>query len=364
MLKIGILGASGFIGNRAVEMLQELGYEVRPIVRTSASMARLTCSDLDCHIANALDRSALARAFEGCDIVIHSVLGSPGLIRGTVVPTYQAASKAGVHRLIYLSTMCVHGQAPVFGIDEESPLGDRQPFPYNSAKIYAERKLLQMRKRGNVEVIIFRPGIVFGPQSRWIVRLADELLQGNAYLVNGGQGICNTVYIDNLVHAMHLAITADNVDGKAFFIGEQELVTWEDFYRPVAQALGIDCAQIHRVSAPKFSRSWKKLILKSVWDSTVTQKMLSLFSEQFKQTIKKAIPKQKTSFTSSSHASLAKPSMTISQEMALLQQCQYKLPLKKAETILGYQPIVSFSEACDHCIDWLTSKGYPVISEI
>lgn len=358
MLKIGILGASGFIGNRAVEMLQARGYKVRPIVRTSASIARLTRSDLDCHIANALDHSALERAFSGCDIVIHSVLGSPGLIRGTVSPTYKAASKAGVRRLIYLSTMCVHSQAPAPGTNEESHLSDHQPFPYNSAKIYAEGKLLQMRKKGTVEVVIFRPGIVFGPRSRWIFRLADELLQGTAYLVNEGKGICNTVYVDNLIHAMHLAMIADNVDGEAFFIGEQELVTWADFYYPIAEALGIDLAQIHCVSAPQFTRSWKKRILEPIWDSTVVQKVLSLLSDPLKQTIKRAIPRRKKSSTPLSQSSSIKPQLIVTPEMAALQQCQYKLPLEKAEKILSYKPIVSFPEACDRCIDWLASEGY------
>lgn len=360
MLKIGILGASGFIGNRAVEILHAEGYEVCPIVRTKASVARVAHSNIDCHIANALDQSALERAFRGCDVVVHSVLGSPGLIRGTVVPTYKAASKAGVHRLIYLSTMCVHGQAPAPDTNEESHLSDRQPFPYNSAKIYAERKLLQLRKKGAVEVVIFRPGIVFGPRSRLIVRLVGELLQGTAYLVNEGKGICNTVYVDNLVYAMRLAMTADKVDGEAFFVGEQELVTWSDFYRSTAEALGINPAQIHHVSAPKFTSSWKKRILEPVWDSMMAQKVLSLFSDQLKQTIKRAISRRKKSLSLSSQVSLAKPQLVMTPEMAALQQCQYKLPLAKAEEKLSYQPIVSFPEACDRCMDWLATQGYSV----
>ncbi|NER83091.1 MAG: SDR family oxidoreductase, partial [Leptolyngbya sp. SIO1D8] len=122
MTTVGIVGASGFIGRRTVELLDQHGFTVRPIIRTQASASRLPSQDYDYRIANAFDRSALQKAFQGCDVVIHSVLGSAGLIRGAIAPAYQAAQAAGVRRFIYLSTMCVHGQAPVPGTDESSPL--------------------------------------------------------------------------------------------------------------------------------------------------------------------------------------------------------------------------------------------------
>lgn len=364
MITVGILGASGFIGNRAVEMLQlEDAVEVRPIVRTASSLEGSNWSHLDGRIANALDQSALQKAFTGCDVVVHSVLGSPGLIRGSVIPAYRAAQAAGVRRLIYLSTMCVHGQAPAPGTDESSFLSRRQPFPYNSAKIYAEQKLLRLRAKGSVEVVIFRPGIVFGPQSRWVIELADHLLQGTAYLVNGGTGICNTIYVDNLVHAIRLALTVAEADRQAFLVGEQEVVTWADFYRPVAEALGIDPSQIPHVEAPKFTRSWKQRVLGPVWDSALVQKTLSLLSDDLKRTVKEALFPRSKPATSLPPTLPSKPKLIVTQEMALLQQCQYKLPFKKAEKILNYEPIVSFPEASHRSVDWLASAGYPVISK-
>jgi nucleoside-diphosphate-sugar epimerase len=362
MLTVGVLGASGFIGNRAVEMLLDQGYTVRPIVRTAASLAHLTRSnELDCRIANALDPSALQQAFTGCDMIIHSVLGSPGLIRGAAEPAYRAAHKAKVRRMIYLSTMCVHTQAPPVGTTESSPLSDRQPFPYNSAKIAAERSLLRLRKQGSVEVVIFRPGIVFGPKSRWIVDLANSLLQETAYLINDGQGVFNAVYVDNLIHAISLATTATDADGEAFFVGELEQVTWADFYRPVAIALGIDPDTIPHVPAPPLTRSWKKQLLEPIWDSAAVQKLLSLLSDEFKQTLKQSLRKRSPS--SLVQPKVTKPKLVVTQEMAALQQGQYKLPLTKAEKVLGYTPLVSFPEACDRCIHWLAAMGYPVISK-
>jgi len=355
-MKIGIVGASGFVGNRAVEMLQLEGNEVRPIVRSVASIDQLAQKNLDHRIASAFDQSALEAAFKGCDVIIHSILGSPGLIRGSVAPAYKAAQRAGVRRIIYLSSMIVHRSAPALGTTEASPFMENQPFPAHSAKIYAERKLMQLRKTGSVEVAIFRPGIVFGPRSRWVIDLANQLCQGTAYFINEGKGICNSVYIDNLIHAIQLAMTEPDADGEAFFVGDREQVTWFDFYRPFAEALGVDPTRIPQLQVPDFSHSWKQQIMGSFWNSQVVQKVLATVSDDLKQKIKHATPKRKKTVIETFHQVETKQQPVVNEMMAELQQSQYKLPFDKAGKILGYEPIVSFDEGCRRSIEWLAES--------
>jgi nucleoside-diphosphate-sugar epimerase len=350
-LKIGILGASGFIGKRTVEMLSlETTNEVRPIVRSSESVERLARPDLKSYIADALDEAALGAAFADCDVVIHAVVGNPLLIRKTISATYQAAQNAGVRRLVYLSTASVHGQSPSPGTDESSPLSDRQSLAYNNAKVQAERKLLELRANGSTEVVMLRPSIVFGPRDRWTTEFANALSAGTAYLVNEGKGICNSIYVDNLVHAIRLATTASDADGEAFLVSDRERVTWADLYRPIAEALGQDFSKIRNIDNPTFTPSLKDRIKETLRNSDLVQTSLSLIPNKSNQMAKGTA--QKT---------LQQPALN--QEMALLYQCQYKLPCQKAQKILGYEPIVSFSEACRRTIDWLTSTGYPVVPQ-
>ncbi|MGA7936063.1 MAG: NAD(P)-dependent oxidoreductase [Kovacikia sp.] len=357
-MRIGVVGASGFVGNRAVEMLHVEGStEVHPIVRSAASLERLPHRHLDCRVANSFDRSSLEAAFQGCDVVIHSILGSPGLIRGSITPAYQAAQRAGVRRLIYLSSMIVHTSAPAPGTTESSPLIEHQPFPTHTAKIYAERKLLQLRQKGSVEVVIFRPGIVFGPRSRWITELAEQLSQGTAYLINEGKGICNTVYVDNLIHGIRLAMTAKDADGEAFFVGDREQVTWLDFYRPLAKALGVDPTQFPQVTVPEFTHSWKQQAIESVWNSEITQKALTLVPNDLKQRLKQAIPGRTPPPNNPVQTAITKPQPIVTEMMAILQQSQYQLPFTKAEQLLGYEPIVSFNEGYHRSIEWLAETS-------
>ena len=122
-MTIAIVGANGFIGGRAVEMLHlESKFKLRPVVRSYASLARLARFKLDWKIADARDERALRQSFEGCEFVIHAVTGDPRTILDTLAPVYRAADACGVRRLIYLSTASVHGQAPAAGTDEWTPL--------------------------------------------------------------------------------------------------------------------------------------------------------------------------------------------------------------------------------------------------
>ena len=250
--KVAIVGANGFIGSRAVEMFHLLNLaQVRPIVRRYAGLARLARFELgsqgtalDYRVADAFDQAAMKKGFEGCAFVVHAVAGDSETILGTLAPTYHAAQAAGVKRFIYLSTASVHGQNPAPGSNENSPLNMRQPIAYNNAKVKAEQVLGQLRAQGNVETVILRPGIVLGPRAIWGAHFADALLAGEAYLMQQGRGICNSIYIDNLIHAIYLAMTAPQIDGQAFLVGDQETVTWADVYRPIATALGVDLDQL------------------------------------------------------------------------------------------------------------------------
>jgi 2-alkyl-3-oxoalkanoate reductase len=354
MMRIGIVGASSFVGNRAVEMLhRDSGVEVCPIVRSLTSLERLSDFDLDCRLANCFDRESLAVAFKNCDVIVHSISGSPGLIRGSIVPTYQAAQRAGVRRIIYLSSMTVHTSAPAVGTTEATPPITNQPFPAQNAKIDAERKLLELRQKGAVEVTIFRPGIVYGPRSRWITDLADGLSQGNAYLINRGQGICNTVYIDNLIHAIRLALTVPAADGEAFFVGDRERVTWFDFYKPFANVLGVDLTNLPEVTVPTFVNPWQERAIDSFRNSEIVQKILNLVSYEFKQKLKRSRSDRNLSASGPMQTVAADSQPVVSQVMSILQQSPYQLPFTKAEQILGYQPIISFQEGCDQSIKWL-----------
>ena len=360
-MRIAILGASGFIGSRLVEMFHLEGIaEVRPIARRVSSLAGPSRFQLDCRIADGFDRDSLASAFADCEIVVHAVAGAPDVILGTIAPVYEAAEKAGVRRLIYLSSASVHGQNPVSGTTESSGLSLRHAIPYNNAKVRAERRLRRLRARGTVELVVLRPGIVFGPRSSWVSSFADALIEGKAHLVDRGRGICNSLYVDNLIEAIRGAMSAPGADGEAFLLGDREQITWADLYRPIAEALGFDLNTIPDAISVAPDPMARRL-LKRARRSPLARRLSSVLPKKARRALKSATSSLEDPKVELSAWTWPPPPRSIATlEMELLGSCRYKLPFDKATRLLGYEPPVSFDLACRRMVAWLGFAGYPV----
>src|SRR5262249_31893986 len=218
-------------------------------------MARLSKFDLDIRVADATDERALTAAMAGCEAAFHCVVGNRQTILNSIDASYAACREAGVKRLVYLSSAVVHGHSPARDTDEESPLLEGQPFDYNASKVLAEQKLRSLMSDRAVECVILRPSIVYGPRSTyWSAQLASDILAGTAFLVDGGQGICNTIFIDNLVEVMSLCATHPAAAGQTFLVRDAERVTWGELYAATADAIGVDPASIRSISSATAAR--------------------------------------------------------------------------------------------------------------
>ncbi len=367
---VGIIGAGGFIGGRLAEWLtlRDLA-DVRPIIRSFKSMARLARFDLDCRVADATDQIALQKQLQGCEILFHCVVGGRDTILKSAKVAYLAAAGAGVRRMVYLSSAVVHGPNPEPGTNDDSELVARQPFSYNVSKVMAEQMLRRLRTDGKVEVVTLRPSIVFGPYSQlFTVQVASDLLNGNAYLVDNGMGICNSVYVDNLVQAMWLAAVVEQAANQDFIVTDGTRVTWRDLYSSVAEAVGVDPECI-----PTFEET-------SLWKQYREQRLAKLRSAGkrfgwavreslppgFAGTVRGMLPSRLGSAIKPWWSSLQNPSIEalptpdgksplpiIDREIASWQSCRYRLPIEKARHLLGYEPQVTFTEGCRRTEEWL-----------
>ena len=361
-MKWAVLGASGFVGSRFVEKMHLTGEAaVRPIVRNFSSLARLARFELDWRVTDLADVPKLTEALRGCDVLLHSIVGDEPVILGSIASVYQAASLAGIRRIVYLSSSAVHGLAPDPSTTEETPLSDEQPFSYNNAKVRAERLWTKVRATGSVEVVGLRPSIVFGPRSRWCSDLADQARMGTAYLVDEGAGICNTIYVDNLVHTILLAAQAPGVDGHYFLVRDRETVTWRDFYAPILEACGAPGREVHHVDAPPFRPSGSDAFSR-LRGSPLLRAIKPMAPPVAVRVAKAALQALPVPPEPSPWPADAGPRPRVTSEMAALQQCAWQMPCAKAEKLLGYQPQISFAQSMERSVGWLKFAGYPVKS--
>lgn len=354
MLRVAVVGASGFVGSRLVEQwhLEERA-EVVPVVRRPEAAAAALRLPLDCRVADALDERELARALAGCDAVVHAGAGPRPFVTQSPARVVRAAARAGAGTVIYLSSMAVHGWAAGPGTDESTPLPRRHPLPYNGWKAHGERALGRACRETGTRIVILRPGIVYGPRSRWIAGFACAVLEGSAYVVAGGRGICNAIYVDNLVHAVDLALEREEASGETFLVADDDAITWRMLYEPVCLALGHSWDAVADF-APRLPRPTAGERLLTLRDDPAARAVLDRVPSALRKPVRR-LASHRLSDERPWDAPL-RPAL----ETSILQTCGYRFPTAKARRMLGFAPPVAFDEACRRTVAWLGFAGFPV----
>src|SRR6185312_6884615 len=353
--RVALIGASGFIGLRTTEMLSARSeVTLIPLVRSPASLAVLARQPLDWRVTSFLDPVPLAAALKDCAVCIHAAIGDSAQIVRMAEATYRACATAKVRRLIWLSSASVHGQDCAPGTDESAPLHDHHPLLYNNAKVRAEWALQRLARDHRVEVVCLRPGVVFGPRSRWIADAANEIRRGRAGWIGSGRGICNSIYVDNLVSAIRQAVVTPLTLTGAYLVGDAETVTWRDFLLPIAQHLGHDETVFAEVPIPAVVPE-REDRLASLTQTPAYQSVGEYIPGRFKRVVKGVVhgwsqpPFAPDGWTP--RATRPPPRLTL--ELALLQQCTWKLPHTRAARRMGYVPHVTFAEGLRRSLAWL-----------
>lgn len=262
--KVLVTGATGFIGGRLIERLVvEHGAEVTALVRNLAAAARLARFPVTVARGDVTHPANLATAIQGCDVVFHCAYGTSGsqkhrawVNREGTRRVLEASRAAGVSRIVYLSTLMVYGQTEDGDLDESAP---RKRFgnAYSDSKLEAERIALT----SGLPVSVLQPTAVYGPYGGvWTEAVIRSLQSGRQILVNGGDGLGNAVYVDDLVSAMLLAAVKESALGEAFLISGEEPVTWRELYGFFERMLGTERRTVDMTAAEALAywRRWKR----------------------------------------------------------------------------------------------------------
>lgn len=353
--KVAILGAGGFVGSRLVEVfhLSELA-EVTPVVRRVAAMARSSRFDLPVALADCRDQDQLEKTLVGCTSVVDCTVGLPAQIEAGARSLIPAAKAAGVRRVVYISSASVHGQNPQLGSSECTPLSDRQEMAYNNAKVRAERQLFDDAIKHGIELFVLRPSIVFGPRDRWISSLIQELRSGMAWLIEEGQGICNTIYVDNLIEAIRCCLLAPaSAAGSPYLVGDEEKVTWADLYVNTAVALGIGFETVHQLPVPPETAPTFFDRLNEIRVHPSAQRLIAAVPRPLKGFVKGGLSGLTSTSAINPWLLPASPGIpTPSREMVLLQKCRHRFPSERAAHALGYRPLFTFAEGLNRTLSW------------
>ncbi len=245
--KVLVTGGTGFIGGRLAERLAvEEGAQVRVLVHDWRKAAWVSRANVELIQGDITDAASLGRAMQGCDTVFHCV-GVGGTYehckRVNVDGTrnvLDSAIRMDVKKIVYLSTIAVHGPNPPDNANEKDEFR-RFGTPYGDSKIAAEELVWSYWKEKHIPVTVIRPTFIWGPGSPYFTVWPVRLMKANQwYLIDRGAGTCQANYVDNLVDAILLAGIKDEAIGEAFIVKDDPPCTWSEFFGYYARMIGKD----------------------------------------------------------------------------------------------------------------------------
>lgn len=234
--QIAVTGANGFVGNALCNELESRGFNVRRLVRsTDSDFKAVSVGDINGN-TNWLD------ALEGVSTVIHCaarvhVMHSESAnaldayrvvnVDGTRRLAEQAALK-GVKRLIFISTAKVNGESTLnmqrssraerafTSFDAPNPQG-----PYAISKWEAEQALMRIYEKKDLEIVIVRLPLVYGPGVKAnFLRLIKLIRLGWPLPFSMVDNRRSLVSLDNLLDLLICCINHPAAIGQTFLVSD------------------------------------------------------------------------------------------------------------------------------------------------
>lgn len=238
-----VTGGTGFIGGRLIEkLILNCGARVRTVTRNLPKAVRIARFPVELIRGDLAELENVENAMRGCDAVFHCAWNYDPAKRGqNLKGTWNilaAAQKLGVRRVVYTSTVAIYNTDGVETLTEETPY-QHSGNPYSDAKREAEKIVRAGMGRG-IPAAIIQPSNVYGPWSAiYSWHPIWQLKRGEVVLADNGKGVCNAVYIDDVVDAHLLAAVRPEAAGQAFLISGEKPVTWREFYAAYEEMLGV-----------------------------------------------------------------------------------------------------------------------------
>ena len=232
---IFVTGGTGFVGNHLVPRLVETGDKVRCLVRDKAQAETLQAYGVELVAGDVTSLQTLEWAMRDVETVIHLVAvirEGKGItftevnVQGTR-NVVQAALGSGVKRFIHMSALGVNSDPK---------------YRYTYSKWQGEEAV----RSSNLDFIIFRPSVIFGPGSGFTVQLIRSLnmFPFVAPVPGSGRACFQPIWAGDVADCIVQALK-DGKTGQTCEIGGPEHLTYEQMLDTVIDVLGIKRIKIH-----------------------------------------------------------------------------------------------------------------------
>ncbi|MGE3284316.1 MAG: NAD-dependent epimerase/dehydratase family protein [Alphaproteobacteria bacterium] len=320
---VAVTGASGFTGGALVERLSREGWHVKALVRDSAKYA--APEGVEVITGPLTSPETLAELVADAEVVVHvaAMFRDEGsreeffdINYNATQELMSAADAAGVKRMIYCSTIGVHGHVAQTPSNEDAPFNPRD-F-YQESKLAAERLCARRMEQPGMEVVIVRPASIYGPGDLRMLKMFRMLHKGIFIFVTKGRPNFHPVYIDDLVDGFLKAMTAPQAAGQTFIFAGPEYIPLRDYVALAAKTID--------TRAPGWSVPYGLMYGAAVVCETLSRLI----------GIRPPLHRRRLSFFKHNRA----------------------FSTARAEKLLGYRPVVGVREGFARTVDWYRKEGY------
>ena len=209
MTNITLIGGSGFVGTRLIELLKD-EYQIRNIDKRESHFHNdITVT------GDVRDQTSVSRHLAGADLVVllaaeHRDDVSPVSLYydvnvGGMRNVLEAMETNGVKRIVFTSSVAV------YGLNKKSPDENHPADPFNhygNSKWQAEQVLRQWYEtHPDWNINILRPTVIFGERNRGnVYNLLKQISGGKFLMVGKGKNKKSMAYVGNIVSFIRFLI--------------------------------------------------------------------------------------------------------------------------------------------------------------
>lgn len=245
-----VTGATGAVGPRVVHALDQAGCRIRSFSFDPPTLGMFPQS-VEVLIGDVIDQVAVQSAMRGVDAVVHMaallhIVDPPPELRekyervniGGTATVVEAAIKAGVKRVVLLSTIAVYGPSDGHILNEMSPT--HPDTFYAQTKRAAEQIALNARGAdGQPLGTVLRLGTVYGPRIKGNYERLTHALARHCFLPIGkGQNRRTLVFDKDVGRAVALAVSHPTAAGRVFNVTDGGFHILNEIIESICYALG------------------------------------------------------------------------------------------------------------------------------
>jgi len=266
--KVLVTGGAGFIGSHLTEALLQKGHSVRVLDDFSTGKKENLIFDKEYPSLEIIEGdirhlAICQKAMKDIEYVFHQAalpsvqrsvedpLGSNAVNVGGTLNILFASREETVKRVIYAASSSVYGDTPTLPKHEEMlphPLS-----PYALQKYIGEQYCGLFYQLYGLETVSLRYFNIFGPKqdpnsiySAVIPKFIDALLQGSPPIIFGdGEQSRDFTYIENVVQANLLAMSAEHLHGEAINIACAEKTSLNQLVNVLRKILGSKLSPVY-----------------------------------------------------------------------------------------------------------------------